>query len=482
MNRRVFLGQLGLATLFSGASARSWAARKQPNILLIVSDDHGYGDISCYGGCPDVETPNLDRLAESGVRFTDAYVSHPVCSPSRAGMETGRYQSRWGNIWYGRGGLPQDEITLAEALKNEGYTTGYFGKVHYGKSFSDDKNEKFPLNHGFDRFFGYCAHTIHYYKHTQKEARAMGKAARKLSAGQMWDQRERCDTTEYTTTLFADKACRFMSANREKPFFAQVAFNAVHNYVHQFPEEYLAKHNLPKIEDWDSSKEPYKKWYKRTLNGDQPINRDPEMRQLYLACLKRLDQEIGKLLDHLTELGLRDDTLVFYITDNGGSPRTTANNAPLSGHKYMLGEGGIRVPFIVSWPGVIPQGRVVREPVISLDIFPTATYVASGRSDSAPQSDGENLMPLLRDRTEKGIHEALFWVTKTEYAVRKGDWKLYVTRRNWTANLYNHIRAGKRLYNLRKDPGEGNNLYDKMPAKANELQEEFKRWDRKTNR
>jgi len=314
-----------------------------PNVLLIVSDDQGYADMSCTGLVNDVQTPNLDKLAAGGVRFSQAYATSPICNPSRAGIITGCYQERWGTFWYGGKGIHDSTyITIPELLKKENYTTGYIGKVHYGSGDSDTLNRSFPLNHGFDEFYGFTSARKHYLIHQasaeaefQRIKKENNKWGQSLRQQPIWDNTRTTDTLAFSTELIANKACNFIKENMDNQFFLQVSFNAVHNFTHQLPEDYLESKDLNGYHDWDPGTEDYYEWYVR---GRKPNN--PEGREHYLGQLYFLDREIGKIMETLEELELKDNTLIIYISDNGGSTPIYANNYPLRGGKYTVYEGG----------------------------------------------------------------------------------------------------------------------------------------------
>jgi len=452
-------------------------SKRPPNVLLIISDDQGYGDISCYGGAEGVQTPNMDRIAAAGARFTQGYVVSPICSPSRSGILYGRHPVRSGNTWFCKGGLPTDRKTLATALGEQGYATGYIGKVHYDAPFIKPDDPGFPTRQGFEDFYGYCHHTIHYLKHTQAHVDEIGvEPAKTMGIGPMWDGEEKRDAHGYSTDIFGQKACDFIEAHKEEPFFLQVAFNAVHLFIHQLPEEVIRQYNLETVDDWDPKKEAYLDWYKRTLRCDKWFNDNPEHRRLYLATLDLLDKQVGRILDTVEQAGLSDDTLIIYLSDNGGSPRTCACNAPLTGSKYTLSEGGVRVPFMMSWPGVIPGGTVVDAPVSSLDIYPMAMAAATGTDWEDQEDDGINQLPVLTGASAPTANRTLCWNSGWEWAVRVGDWKLWVTPRDTIANLV-PVGQGKRLFNVAEDPAEQNNLFDAMPDKVAELEQAYAAWE-----
>jgi arylsulfatase A-like enzyme len=450
----------------------------QPNIILIISDDQGYADLSCAGLAKDVSTPNLDRLADRGVRFTQAYATSPICSPSRAGIETGCYQQRWGTFWYGGKGIHNSEYkTIAELLKKNDYATGYIGKVHYGSHDADTANRSFPLNHGFDYFLGHTSARKHYLHHEQKledDFQAVKKEHNKwgqsLRQQALWDNFDKLDTMAFTTELFGVKACEFIDKHKEDKFFLQLSFNAVHNFTHQLPPEYLKEKELKGYHDWDPASEDYYDWYKA---GRYPNN--PEGRAQYLWQLYFLDMEIGRVLDHLKELGLDENTIVFYISDNGGSTPIYANNYPLRGSKYLLYEGGIRVPMIVSWPYKYSEGTTLSNVVCGMDIFPT--ICAAVGIEIPANIDGIDLNPLLSGNDKDLQHDTLFWDTGHETAVRVGKWKYRMANDDSNAKYEMvEIELGEFLYDLEKDPGEITNLADQFPDVFHNLKSAHDRW------
>ncbi len=463
-------------------SCTSEIENSKPNVILIVSDDQGYADMSCTGLAEDVKTPNLDRLAERGVRFTQAYATSPICSPSRAGLITGCYQQRQGIFWYGGKGIHSGKFqTLAEILKNHGYKNGYVGKVHYGSNDSDTSNRNFPLNHGFDFYLGHTSARKHYLNHKQElendfqavknEYEKRGQSLRQQA---LWNNFEKLDTIAFSTGLFGKTACDFISDHKDQSFFLQIAFNAVHNFTHQLPVEYLEENDLSGYHDWNPAIEDYYDWYKA---GRYPNN--PEGRAHYLGQLFYLDKEIGRVLDHVYELGLDDNTIVVYISDNGGSTAIYANNHPLRGSKYVLYEGGIRVPMIISYPGKFSEKMILANIVSSMDILPT---ICSAIGIEVPGNiDGLDLIPLLTgDRTNLN-HDTLFWDTGHETAVRAGKWKYRMAKDDWNAKYEMvEIELGEFLYDLEKDPGETTNLADEHPSIFNSLKQAHARWRKKT--
>ncbi|MEL6924008.1 MAG: sulfatase-like hydrolase/transferase, partial [Bacteroidota bacterium] len=341
-----------------------------PNIILIVADDHGTADLSCLDLLDDVQTPHLDALAASGARFTEAYATSPICSPSRMSLLTGVHHQRFGTYWYGGLGIHRPEYaTIAELLKQKEYTTGYIGKVHYGKNDRDTTNRNFPTNHGFDYFFGHTSARKHYLHHDDALETAFldsknqhERKGQSLRQGHLWRNRQPVDTTAFSTQLFGEEARQFISRHQQTPFFLQLSFNAVHNFTHQLPESYLKEKGLKGYRDWDPAVEEYYDWYQQ---GRLPNN--PEGRAHYLGQLHYLDQEIGALTRHLETLGLSANTMIIYIGDNGGSTPIYAMNQPLRGGKYMLYQGGIRVPLLIAMPDRFEGNRVLDNRVSGLD-------------------------------------------------------------------------------------------------------------------
>ncbi len=421
--------------LLPGAAAWGQEATRQasgpgarPNMVLIVADDLGYADLGCQGAT-DVRTPHIDTLAREGVRFTDGYVSCPVCSPTRAGLLTGRYQQRFGHE-FNPGpanaaavdfGLPLTERTLPEYLKAAGYTPGMVGKWHLGY-----QPAYLPGRRGFDEFFGFAGGA-----HSYVDARADGNNPI-LRGTTVVDEKE------YLTDAFAREAVAFIDRHAREPFFLYLAFNAVHTPM-QAPEKYLAR-----FADIANTK-------RRTL----------------AAMLSAMDDAVGAVLAKLREAGVADNTLIFFISDNGGPTQGNGSrNTPLSGFKGDLLEGGIRVPFIVHWKGRLEAGKVYREPVIALDILPTLVAAAGGSVPAEVKLDGVNLLPFLTGERQGSPHEALFWRQGRNMAVRRGNDKLL-------------IRDGgpPQLFNLADDIGEQRDLAAEKPAKAQELSAALKKWN-----
>ena len=437
-----------LACLF--AIAVGWSAHdpvraqvRKPNILLIVSDDLGYADFGMHGS-RDVRTPNIDRLAKEGIRFTDAYVSAPYCSPTRAALLTGRYQQRFGhefNIEPAQvaAGLPLGERTMADRLKAAGYRTAVLGKWHLGTA------ERFhPMNRGFDQFFGFLLGGHSY--------TSVGTGAAALLDG-----KEPATSVEYLTDTLADRASAYIKQHAAEPFFLYLAFNAAHTPM-QATEKYLSR--FTHIQD--------------------------ERRRTYAAMLSAMDDGIGRTLETLREQKLEQDTLLIYLNDNGGPTMATttvngSSNSPLRGSKRTTWEGGIRVPFIVKWKGRLPEGRVDKRPIIQLDVLPTVLAAAGVSLEPTAGLDGVNLLPFLNGMRGDAPHDALYWRLGGMMAIRQGDWKLVRSREGPFVDGDPAVLtdlSGAELFNLVEDLGESKNLAAARPDKVKELSEKWQGWNR----
>jgi len=455
-----------------------------PNILLIVGDDHGYADLGVANTSSDVKTPNLDILANKGIRFTQAYASAPICNASRVGLITGTYTQRFGGYWYDSDGLEQaSEQTLAEVLKAQGYKTGYVGKFHYGGN-HQPKSRNFPTNHGFDSFYGFSGGRKHYLIHNKNAEKQFNKSRKthkqkgeSLKMGAVWLNESQVDQQGFSTELIGEHANKFINTNRDKPFFLQVSFNAIHNFTHQLPKSYLKTKGLKGYHDWNPANETFRDWY---VGGRYPNN--PEGRAYYLGQLHFLDVEIGKLLSNLKQQGLADNTLVIYIGDNGGSTPIYANNGELRGSKYTLYEGGIRVPLIIYGAKKYQQGKVLDNIVSAMDLYPT--ILASAGINLPKHLDGEDISPLLLKQSQsndKGElkERNLFWDTGHEIAVRSGKWKYKAAFDDYYAEKQMvKLELGEFLYDLDNDPGETTNLAIQHPDVVVRLKSQFKAWSK----
>ncbi len=452
-----------------------------PNVIVIVTDDQGYADVGVAGFANDVKTPNIDRLAKQGTRFTNAYVTAPICNVSRLGLITGTYNQRQGAYWYGKKATISPKLTtIPEVLSKDGYKTGYIGKYHYGYYTPDVRD--FPLNHGFDSFYGYGGNgrqhfLIHDDKYDQIERKKLkaykkrgGKHGQALEYGAFWNGFERDNREGFSTEIYGKKAREFIKTNKESKFYLQLAFNAVHNFTHQLPKDYLKANGLKGYHDWDPDTEDYYTWYK---NSRFPNN--PEGRAHYLAQLEYMDTEIGKLLNTLDEQGLAENTVIILVSDNGGPTPIYANNGPLRGGKYLLYEGGIRVPMIVSWPGKFKANTVSNNIVSTMDIFPTLTTLS--QTTTPKHVDGMDITKLLTGEDKTLEHQTLVWDTGHETAIRRGKWKLKTATDDQYARYEMvDIELGTFLYDLEKDPGETTDLSKENPDIVQELAERYRVW------
>ena len=422
------------------AAGTQTAVPPKPNILVIVADDLGYGELSCQGYTKQVPTPNIDRIAANGVRFTSGYVSGPYCSPTRAGFMTGRYQQRFGHEYNpGRGpdiGLSLDEKTIGDRLKPAGYATGWFGKSHLGFE------PKFhPLKRGFDEFFGFLDASHDYLDAATDSDNPILRGTTPV------------DNIGYTTEAFGNEAVNFIEKHKGEPWLCYLPFNAVHSPL-ESTEKYLGR-----FEEIKDSK-----------------------RRTFCAMLSAMDDAVGAVMAKIRELNLEENTLVFFFSDNGGpTSGTTSGNGPLRGVKSQTWEGGIRIPFMVQWKGHIPAGKVDERPVIQLDILPTALAAAGVAVQPEWKLDGVNLLPYLTGEKSDAPHEVLYWRFGPQMAIRMGDWKL--VKGVGISSIKSAKQPGKattdgaELYNVKEDIGEKNNLASKEPDKVKELVAEWKKWN-----
>jgi arylsulfatase A-like enzyme len=451
--------------------------KKKPNVVLIIADDQGYADLGFLGMKSDVQTPRLDRLAKQGVYFPNSYATSPICNPSRVGLLTGRYQQRWNNYYYGGGqGLPSEVITLPERFKEAGYATGYFGKVHTGGPDRNPKAAGFPLNWGFDRFYGTTTGgRVHYLHHSKAAVEKYGKAAREMMVAPMWSDDQQVEFEGFTTEAFGQQAREFIAQNHDQPFFAVVAFNAVHNFAWQLPEAELKARGLAEVPDWNPETEKYLDWYKRVHRRAWP-----EGRAYYLAQLECLDREVGRLMDQLNELNLTDNTIVVYTVDNGGCVPDWADNGPLAGSKYHLLEGGTRTPTIIRLPNTSSAGKSNQAIFSALDVAPTLCQIAN-IPFKANEFDGINQIDLFNSNKSQPTSRDLHWDSGWQWSVRSGDWKLMVTvdenRAQHSSDFEQvDVRLGTHLYHLAKDPSETINLAEKFPNQVTRLRQLHHDW------
>ncbi len=445
------------------------AAPPTPNILLLVVDDLGYGELGCQGN-HDIPTPHIDSIAQHGVQFTQGYVTAANCSPSRAGMLTGRMQTRFGYEFNPVGaknddptiGVPTDQRTIANVLHDSGYTTSLVGKWHLGSSAVFH-----PQRRGFDEFFGFL-HEGHYFvpfpwqgvtTYLRRKALPGGGEGRWTGDRLIYSNQLKVDEPAYDTNnpllrssqpvderenltdAFTREAVNFIDRNKAKPFYLHLAYNAVHSPL-QGADNYMAK--LGHVED--------------------------VQRRIFLAMLANLDDSVGSILRKLRDEKLEENTLVIFISDNGGPTReTTARNGVLRGGKMDMYEGGLRVPFLMQWKGTLPAASVYKHPVSSLDIMPTVAAITDSKAPK--ELDGVNLIPYLTGKNHESPHDQLFWRQGVRAALRKGDWKL-VRMPNQKAK-----DAPWELYNLADDMEEAYDLSGKEPAKLAELKALWDKFD-----
>ncbi len=416
----------------------------KPNIIVMMVDDLGSGDVSCLFRNV-VKTPNIDRLAQTGVKFTAGYVTAPVCAPSRAGMFSGVYQQRYGFIDNG-GTIPADQPLFPGVLRDAGYRTALLGKWH----------SKGPMPHErgcFDETL--CSPTpspfIDYYH---------PKLARNGTIE---------NSDEYSTDFFAREAEAFIERNKENPFALTVTFNAPHilkvvQNANQIAKAYDAA--CAAGQRMDVPKEPMARPGEAAKYADQFPG--DTARADTVACIVALDEAVGRILDKLQQTGLEKKTIVFFTADNGGHPENRSENLPLRNYKWTLYEGGIRVPFFAAYPGVFPAGLVFDHPVSTLDIFPTCAALAGAK---APENlDGVNLMPYLTGEKGTPPHKTLYFGVKGvgggyHGAIRQGPWKLL---------LFNG--ENPQLFNLSTDVEEKNDLAASEPALVQELTANWEKW------
>jgi arylsulfatase A-like enzyme len=402
----------------------------KPNVLLIVADDLGYADLGCYG-CKDIRTPNIDRLATEGVRLTDFY-AFPVCSPTRAALITGRYPQRTGFDWVigykeKDRGLSANNATLAGLLKKQDYTAALFGKWHLGY-----KPEFGPNAHGFDQFFGFLAADLDYYAHTD----ANGDPG-------LYENGKLVEEEGYLTDLITARSLAFLKKKRKQPFFLEAAYNAPH-WPFQTPDN------------------PDDRRTAKTYGPETGTRAD------YIAMVERLDAGVGKLLDALDDSGLAKDTLVIFLSDNGGE--RLSDNGPLFHGKYTLWEGGIRVPCLLRWPNALPAKTVSSQPVIAMDLTASILTAAGAELPKKDPLDGEDVLPLLSGK-KPPRERTFFWRLPRpddkfgQKAVRRGKWKCI------------HDRQMDLLFDLEKDPGERRNLAFQHPQLVKELRAALAEWE-----
>ena len=411
----------------------SFLNAKSPNVILILADDLGYGDLSCQGWVKDVRTPHIDTLATNGISFSQAYVTAPQCGPSRAALLSGRYQNRFGfesNEWAYNPGMPKSVPLVSELLKDHGYVTGYIGK--WGIT---SKRHSYPPKRGFDESFWVQDGNV-YFPDTPSKYNT-----------QLYRDMEPVDLDTYSTDAFGREAIDFIRRHEEDPFFLFIS--------------YITPHEPMEAKTSD---------LKRFAHIDDPLRRKT------LAMIACLDDNVGRMLQVLKDRKLEEDTLIFFLSDNGGYPGNGSLNTPYRGTKSQLLEGGIHVPFLMQWKGKLPGGKVYENMVSSLDIVPTTLALAGAKIRPEWQLDGVNLLPYISGEKPGKPHKTLFWRYKAwsnkpeqdGWAVRQGDWML--VRNGWS-------RTPPALYNLASDPGQSRDLSRKQPELYDDLLKLWKQWD-----
>jgi arylsulfatase A-like enzyme len=415
---------------------------KKPNIIIILVDDMGYADVG-FNGCKDIPTPNIDRIATNGVKFTNGYVTYSVCGPSRAGLLTGRYPQRFG---YERNpqyrpqdpnmGLPKEEKTLAEALKQVGYTSGIVGKWHQGADISNH-----PLNRGFDEFFGHLGGGHAYFPELLTIKDSYSVENNEGESYKTWIMRnhEPIQTKKYLTDEFSDEAVQFVERHKKEPFFLYLAYNAPHSPL-QATQEYLDR--FPSIQD--------------------------TKRKTYAGMVSAVDDGVGKLLDKLESLDLDKNTLVYFLSDNGGPEKdNSSDNGVLREGKSSIYEGGYRVPFALQWKGTV-KPSVYENPISSLDIFATIATLSKAPINKDRPVDGVNMIPFITGKNKGMPHETIYLRKFDEkgYSVRHKDLKLVLKK-----------DGIPQLYDLKKDIGEQNDIAKQFPDEVKKLDAIRKEWD-----
>ncbi|MDF1816515.1 MAG: sulfatase-like hydrolase/transferase [Verrucomicrobiales bacterium] len=464
MNFRIAFLCLSLAV--STAAARP--VGEKPNIVLIVADDLGYGELGCQGNT-EIPTPHIDSIAKGGIRFTQGYVTASFCSASRAGLLTGKYQTRFGYEFNPIGahnedpnaGLPVGEKTIADGLVDAGYVTGIFGKWHLGGTAKYN-----PIRRGFDEFFGFL-HEGHYFvpppytgatTWMRRKVLPGGGDGRFISAdgrtiysshmgytepdydadNPVYRGGQPVEVHDYLTDAFSREAADFVDRHADKPFFLYVPYNAVHSPL-QATNKYMKR--FEHIEDIQ--------------------------RRIFAAMLSSMDDGIGTILKRIQENQLEEYTLVFFISDNGGpTSELTSSNAPLRQGKGSVYEGGLRVPFLLQWPGTLEAGQTYSNPVLSLDISATALALAGADTGGKNPGDGVNLMPFLDGTNDSTPHQEIYWRMGAKAALLQGEWKLLKN----TGNKWE-------LYRLSGDISEAVDLAEAEPDKLTELLTKWKRID-----
>jgi arylsulfatase A-like enzyme len=469
--RREFLKAAGAAAVLGVwndiVSGQQQAKTGRPNFVFFLIDDMGWKDLGCYGST-FYETPNIDRLAAEGMRFTDAYAACPVCSPTRASIMTGKYPARLGiTQWIGgpqkptayREYMPLEEVTIAEALKEAGYATGFVGKWHLSTR-DETRRRYYPDRQGFDVNIGgdwSGAPPTYFYPYERRN--------RKLETIPPGGEEG-----EYLTDRLTDESLEFIEANRDRPFLLYLSHYAVHTPLEskkELADKYEVKAAKLSQADRPAAKPVYGPYRTRQVQDHA----------VYAGMVQSVDESVGRVLDQIRKFGLEQDTIVIFMSDNGGLSTVRREgptcNLPLRAGKGWLYEGGIREPMLIKWPGVVKAGSVCAEPVTSTDFYPTMLEMAGLPLKPGQHVDGVSLTALLKE-TGRPQRDAIYWHyphyhgsgNRPSGAVRAGDFKLI----EW----YEDGRV--ELYNLKDDLGEQEDLAAAMPAKAQELRRMLHAW------
>ncbi len=433
-----------LAPIIFNSASQAQQKMTSPNLIIVLADDLGNADVG-FNGCKDIPTPNIDRIAQNGVRFTSGYVSYCVCGPSRAGLLTGRYQDRFG---FGRNplfapndqnmGLPLSEETLADVLKKANYKSLAIGKWHMGAH-----ELLHPLKRGFDDFYGFLSGGHQYFPelltlNSPFEAKTQFDGYKT----KLLRNFERVNETEYLTDAFSREAVSYIEKNKDNPFFIYLAYNAPHAPL-QATEKYLSR--FPQMKEGK--------------------------RKTYAAMVSAVDDGVGLVLAKLEELKLMDNTIVVFLSDNGGPENSNgSDNGILRGQKGDVFEGGIRVPFAMQWPARIKAGQIYNKPIISLDIFATIIAQTKTPVKTKHEIDGINLIPFLNGENTNAPHDFLFWrkFDSKDYAVRNGNEKMILKGGSETM-----------LFDLDQDISEQNNMRSVKNERVSQLSADLKKWESK---